>query len=959
MSQRTQILIAAAAAVVLVGTVWFLTMGNDSQAVPSVQQASEIAQSTPARDRSSGTEPLGTSTTEAVPLDAPTVASLAPNRPWPPGVTEVSLSGRVVDERGHPWPGATVVFAPDRRTRDELEADPSSSTVPAHAPHAELPRTLTDASGRFELRGPWYERELGTSWRSSDADPSIAITAQGMAWQGHPALGFDGEAMDLGDLVLAHPGASISLRVVDERGEPVPDVLAQVTSRSYQSAADDDPSPPGFMTLRALGVTDADGRLRDAHRWPSRMNVSFSKAGFVTQHLRVELPAGEHADLDDVVMTKGFAVAGVVLDDHGAPLADVHITALASTLAERALDKAPGEIDLTNVVLRFARDSPLTTRTDSDGTFELGGLSHDMDAVSLFAMAPGFDIKHVQSIAPSTTHIDIRLLPEARLNVDVRRASDGEPITDAELIAVARTGFREEPFPAFLENAFTPLAVDDGRVVHRPGRLGTVVFVSAPGCIPQRVDVEPCQPGEHRDIVVTLGPGEPVTGRVVDEKGDPVAGAEVWLSTEWDIFDDFLEFEQQLTTNDGRFTFEALDAGVWSLGVFKHGYPRFELKGIDSTSPATEIEVVLTRGADIVGTIIDADGTPAVAHRIDATLVPNAASAKSGVTTSMPTRSDRLGRFAFHGLKPGAWVLRAKPGVERHITVEAREELDVQLQLAPTLTLTGRTLTGQDPLPQVRVIASTDPKGLGNSVSTRSDGKGVFRLALPGADTYQIFLISRSNVWERRQVVAEEGDAPHLQVDFGTAHLTGRVTMSDPSRPLPEDTSIYVTRFDEHRGYIRPDANGHFSYGPLTPGSYTLMCNQSMSLPIRHGPVDVSAGETIDGISLVLHPAARVRGVIHLDAGDDFTGFAHLRRTDGIAGYRVEQVYNNTFEFEQVEPGSWSLDLATFRQAELGLGDGLRGEPGIELPALAEQQRFEVTALQDVKLNVHASTQDG
>jgi len=152
-----------------------------------------------------------------------------------------------------------------------------------------------------------------------------------------------------------------------------------------------------------------------------------------------------------------------------------------------------------------------------------------------------------------------------------------------------------------------------------------------------------------------------VTGRVSDETtGDAVRHAQVAVSSA------FGAAETTLSDPEGRFTSEGVAAGHITVTVNKPGFVRRTVAA-DMRGPSTiHVDIALTRGAAIAGTLTNDRGEPAV----DASVVVARLTDEGGAAKSRPiaiSQTDDLGAFRVAGLAPGTYVLETKPGITQQL----------------------------------------------------------------------------------------------------------------------------------------------------------------------------------------------------------------------------------------------------------------------------------------------------
>jgi protocatechuate 3,4-dioxygenase beta subunit len=213
----------------------------------------------------------------------------------------VFVHGRVLDDEGHPLPGATV----------DVMAMPSD----------DLPFTAqTDREGRYKL-GPVAPGKYQILARLDDY---ILLDAP------EPQLGR--RELESFDLRLARP-AQISGRVVDEAGQPI--VGVHVSAISLIGGHDDLVVIPGALPLAAeaaelpIGTLLRPGGVRSV---PTDKNGYFTLTGLAPGRARLEiqhpeklplrrepllLVPGDHRDLGELSMLTGALLSGRVLDQDG------------------------------------------------------------------------------------------------------------------------------------------------------------------------------------------------------------------------------------------------------------------------------------------------------------------------------------------------------------------------------------------------------------------------------------------------------------------------------------------------------------------------------------------------------------------------------------------------------------------------------------------------------------------
>ncbi len=262
-----------------------------------------------------------------------------------------------------------------------------------------------------------------------------------------------------------------------------------------------------------------------------------------------------------------------------------------------------------------------------------------------------------------------------------------------------------------------------------------------------------------------FGPAKAVTGRVVDAKGAPVAGAQVFL--EGLVAGDGTFRSLIVETNgEGAFTLEALasrQTGSFTLSIAPpmnspSAYTRKQVTVTIADGEATLSPDVVTLDERLLvrGRVLGPDGTPAQSVGVRATIQEAASSAGERTLPREPAQavSDAEGAFELR-LDPGVWRFEYYPGqslplASRLVTVNPTvDALGLPLPTfdLPTVSLAnGRRVTGEvtgvmgtrvgAPLPyaQLRFFRATWVEGRPSAIllgTAVADERGRYEIVLP------------------------------------------------------------------------------------------------------------------------------------------------------------------------------------------------------------------------------------
>jgi protocatechuate 3,4-dioxygenase beta subunit len=712
---------------------------------------------------------------------------------------------------------------------------------------------------------------------AAEPPKSVVVRAAG---GGIRAVEFDGvfestESAELGEHVLA-PGVALAGTVVDGAGQPVAEAV--VTLRAT-TPGDADLSPAPVST-----TTGADGTFR--------LEGAAANAGMNT--LRIE-KAGLAA------VTESLPRAGIL------PKPVVLSAGIALTGQVKPL---PGK-SAAGALVRFAgRTETRWVEAGPDGRFTVPDAAPGKGTLVADAGAAGFgELTGLVLPLPEGKIATVSLASPASLEGRVVDSKTLRAVPRAK-VSVGRGALRR-----------TVRSGPDGRYHLSPLLPGTWGFqADEPRYVLFRKNVEIAS-GEAKKLDAPLVPGATLAGRVTDENGQPVAGAQGALAPA--SMTGIAALLRQARTGGGAPTFRTGADGTFRasrlapgenqrLTVSHPDYAASTVGGINLLSGQTSpnVAVVLSRGAVIAGVVKDKDGNPVEGAEAEIQQGMNFRGGRGGATAQINilpgpggprarpgVRTGADGRFEIHGFSPGdytLWIRKSGFGTERIDPVKVPESGSPEalaVTLVPGAAITGvvRQKSGT-PAEGWSVVASEagtsamGPRGRGNLNPTGSDGLFILE-GLRSGQPYDLQLFGGPGIGPSRKNVVPPADGVDVVV-AGTGRIAGRAVDAQTGRPIPEYAVSYepermggggggvfriVNRMAGQRltgmgekTEVRSD-DGTFQLEDVPPGTWSVVVEAKGYQPARVGNVVVEEGGNVRDVEVKASLGSALKGHV-LDA---------------------------------------------------------------------------------------------
>jgi hypothetical protein len=543
--------------------------------------------------------------------------------------------------------------------------------------------------------------------------------------------------------------------------------------------------------------------------------------------------------------------------------------------------------------------------------------------------------------------------------------AEGRPIADADvMIADAVSGSRFHPVART-----GPKGEFELEQVGTSQRLAVAHEQYAPS-LPQFVFGEP---GKRTHVTFMLGSQfARFRGTVRDHTGAPIAGARLLLGAEGkEVTRPPLSAPapQSLTTDaDGRFESRPFAPGPQLLRGTAAGFGPMQVRVEGKAGAVQELDVRMSAGAALHGTVRDADGAPA-----PRTLV------RCGELHAFGTRwtcTADDGSYTLDDLPGGAVDAEAfQPRDQRaaetvQLASGTRVEWSPQLQRRGGGVLRGRLVSDShgEPLPSWRVLAA-DPENRGEPLAVLTTATGNFELRSLAPGSRVCLRAFAPDTVQRGFPDATLDDVPvdGPPVEFrvsDAARERGSISGSvvDPAgRPISATIAIQHLQSGAWAMYSTRN-DGTFELGGLPAGTLRVQVQHKRYPTVRVAPFELGGGQAAEIERIQFAPGHAIYGTI---TGPDgrFAARATIKVLHADASEAGDAAYvGGSYRSDLVPPGSYVLlvqadDLAPARtpvtvdatdvEKNVKLTAGFPCRIAVELPAELKAASFANLVLVD------------
>jgi uncharacterized GH25 family protein len=827
------------------------------------------------------------------------------------------------------------------RAPRERESPTGESPAPAGAV-----RYDDDPAGTLRLEGQVIdeeERPVGGALVAISSNPPREVRSEAdgsFAFDGLLARAYSVEARK--DDGVAGP----TTVVVSPRVEPVTLRLRAGATLAVTVLDAGSKKPVGGASVEVRGITvqkelsgpDGVARVRGLKRgaWVS---LKVTRTGYAPALELFPLERGKDVHEHTVRLVAGVAVNGRVVSSEGKPVAGARVLAHAASTPWDAQDWRHDAVE-TDAQGRFR----LPAVAPGSWRFEAAHADHAPGASEPVTIAAG---------APSPPEVVITLTAGGAVAGEVRDAG-GKPVPYATVrVAGARSWFEWD--------ATRQAACDaEGRFeVKGLPRIPIKLMASAEQGASDVVPVDLTDAPRREGVVLVLSQDGTVAGVVVDEKGQPVAEAQVIALPEFGSAGDDAEMDRwtlggaatDVTDQGGQFRLTGLPKGSYRLraargeGAGGSGAAFdpsiWQRAGEVAATGTTDVKLVLEADASIKGKIAFADGTTPALYSVS--------TAQWGQSTPFSAKD---GAFRLEGVAPGRRFLTVTgPGFMRKTTDAYEVKPGQETDVGTIVVERGRTIRGRvvdatgAPVAGAKVTGGArlfgDGKsaggaggafggGLAKSADTGEDG----RFELAGLGVARVLVVGEHEQKGRSPVTVVppgDGDVELTLALAPPGSVEGKVVSG--GAPVPRAiVTAQPANAARSQSIVSAGADGIFRFDVLAPDTYTVSAVRAkgmagaelasrsvvvvsgktaqvtLTLPKSDLTLEVSVvggdGKPVDNAVVAIISG----GPVSVKTGEDLEDLLASRGEGGYQqGMILQTAPKRSITFANIEAGPWSV----------------------------------------------------
>jgi len=649
----------------------------------------------------------------------------------------------------------------------------------------------------------------------------------------------------------SNDAAAFSGTVVDAQGNPV--AGAAVVCYQYPSQTD---FGAVDMEAKQQATTDGQGAF-ELPAFHGQSVVLVTKAG--TAPCWRTWYSGAPLEPQKIVLSSSSALAGVVVDEGGQPVADAEVWVSA------ALNKTMTDYGQPSFVSGKIARGLFAARTSTDGKFRIESFPADAQAVlsvkktgqALHQTANPFRYDELPFHA-GQEDITLTLDPAGSVTGKVVVRGSGQPL------AQARVGLE----PATPGMGY--LSFDQESIVS--GANGSFLIPDVPAGSYQLMAIftnEPVADWVANPVPVTVDAGQTVPdvqiqaykGGVVvvtvrgKDSHEPIADAGVSVNSE--------DYNRGGSTGTNGVAYFRLPQGQFNVFANKQDWSQAQAQTAVTEGETTQVTIELVAAFKVAGIVRDASGAPVAGASVG--VFPDYGNGGTG------SRTDANGHYELSWQTP-SWAGAQNQSfylVARHVErkLAAMQPVDettsnMDLTLQPAMSVSGRVQDASgkavaNVMAYVMLYQENSSFTIGRQ-PVHSDEKGRIRMeALPMGQRYGWYVSARGYGNSQQEMDAADPKANHydfppLVVKIADRRLAGRVLGAN-GKPVA-GAQIFMQGEGQPNGNATTSADGRFAFDAVCEGAVTVSANMKGS----YGSAQAMGGDT----NVVIRFDARNRSVM-------------------------------------------------------------------------------------------------
>lgn len=759
------------------------------------------------------------------------------------------LRGSVIDEGRKVVPAAVVTASPDQGRR-----------------------AVTNAKGEFSIRVRGTGG-AGLTVRKDGYLPTV-VAADQVALRA--------------TVITLRRGFPLVVTVVDEEKKPVS--KASVAFSLSDNPADT-PSRPMFRCGEGPCTSGDDGSV-EVRLVPGTYSINVGGESVVPKTFAARKLTEKSAPLT-LDVQRGVVVSGRVVYSDGSPASEgVSLKAAPAVTLFQQTD-ASGSFTFSN-----APRGPVTLKVQagfggSPGSGPVGGVVGGVGGGVVFGGDAARTAAAGKDVNAPATDVVLTMPPDGRISGTVVDSTTRQPIAEFQILPLRGQGPNRPATFNSNDGTFTIEHVPAGKID---------VQATAAGYVRGTVsDVEVADGKTTTNVEVRLDPAARVTGRVSGRDGAPIAGVYVMVVESGPRQGAIAD--SAATDSNGEFKLTSVPPGDRRLAFSKQGFLRQEKAVESAASKESHVDVVLDRGLELRGRVVDESGQP----------VPSASISAQAPGDGSVGRSDADGSFVVSGLRDLHYALVAR----KNGFAEGRIDDVVPGGTAGPLTITlrrGATVTGHvSNVPAGTTWVGVNIIGDRTSTNGRVDSSGSFSVTgVPDgnftAEASAAVPGSSSRRSGRVQVSVVNATAAPVELTFTDGFtVQGRVTVG--GKPAGGANVMFMSMSPAVAGASAPvAADGTYSVAGLAAGDYRISANFGGNI-VYSEKYTVTSSSVYD---IDVHTGSLRGRITDSDTGvplaNAMVGLMNLDRNPVYVRPRSSDL-DGAYSFDQMVEGNWRLTV--------------------------------------------------